>query len=142
MIKKITGKNFRRYGRMIEYPDQHRKSRTVNLFCIVVCELKTRGCRIAYLVLRDRFIKKLEMHPFSLESFEPVRGKSLLFVSKKRDPKEIECFYLDRPVVLKKGIWHGVISLTRESEIKLTENAKVKCVYWPLDFRLSASQQQ
>lgn len=127
-VKKISAANFRRYGTIIEYPNKHSKSRKVNLFRIVLKEPKPTGWRIAYLIVRDRFIKRLEQHPGSFESFEPVKGKSLLYVSARPDGK-IECFRLDRPVILKKGIWHGVVTLGPESEIKIAENAKVKCVY-------------
>ena len=40
--------------------------------------------------------------------------------------------FLDRPVVLRKGVWHGIITLGKESEVKITENAHVRCVYWQL----------
>ena len=136
MIKKITPKSFRKYGCLIAYPKKNLKSKKHNLFRIVLKETKPTGWRIAYLVVRDKAIKKLEQHPFSFESFEPVRGKSLLYVAKKKNAKNIESFLLDRPVILKKNIWHGVVTVGRESEIKLTENTKVKCVYWPLSFRL------
>ena len=132
MIKPLTPAHFRRYGWLIGYPDKNKKSKTVNLFRIVLKETKTKGWRIAYLVLRDKTIKRLEQHPHSFESFEPVSGKTLLYVAKSKTLSAIECFRLDRPVILKKGVWHGVVTLTQESEIKLTENARVKCVYWPL----------
>ncbi len=131
MIKTINVKNFRPYGWVIEYPNKHLKGNTRNLFRIVLTESQRIGWRIAYLIVRDKTIKRLECHPHSFESFEPILGKSLLFVAKTQDMASIECFSLDRPVILKKGIWHGVVATTDECEIKLTENAKVKCVYWP-----------
>lgn len=137
MIKKITKENFRRYGWLIAYPQKHLKSKRHNLFRVVLTEPSIKGWRIAYLVLRDRSIGRLEKHPRSFESFEPVSGRTLLYVTKHKDPAGIECFYLDKPVILKKGIWHGVVARSRESEIKLTENAKVQCVYWKLDHPLS-----
>lgn len=136
MIKQITSANFRRYGRIIEYPNKKSKSAKANLFRIVLTEPKIKGWRIAYLIVRDKTIKRLEHHPDSFESFEPIKGKSLLYVSTQPDPKTIECFYLNSPVILKKGIWHGIVTLSKESEMKLTENAKVQCVYWPLGFKL------
>lgn len=131
MIKKITAENFKKYGRIIGYSGKYLKDKNVNLFCIVLREKKKLGWRIAYLVLRDRTICRLERHLCSFESFEPVRGRCLIYLSGKRNA-EIECFYLDRPVVLKKGIWHGVVTRTPESEIKITENADVECVFWKL----------
>jgi ureidoglycolate hydrolase len=136
MITKITRENFRAYGWVIEYPKKHLKGKTKNLFRIVLTEKGRQGWRIAYLIVRDTTIKRLECHPHSFESFEPVRGRSLIFVAKEKDERTIECFAIDRPIILKKNIWHGVVTLSNECEIKLTENAKVKCVYWPLSVRL------
>ncbi|MFA5039336.1 MAG: hypothetical protein WC732_06615 [Candidatus Omnitrophota bacterium] len=65
-----------------------------------------------------------------METFEPVEGRGLLFVSLKKDPRDIVCFYLDKPVILRKSIWHGVVALGREADIKITENSSVRCVYW------------
>lgn len=135
---KINSKNFRKYGWVIEYPDKSSKDKKKNLFRIVIREKEQLGWRIAYLVVRDKAIKKLEQHPQSLESFEPVSGKSILYVSNCNDPKEIKSFLLDKPVILKKGVWHGVVTLDKETEIKITENAQVKCVYWPLGFELNS----
>ncbi len=137
MINKIDSKNFRKYGWVIEYPKKGSEDRKKNLFRIIVKEKALLGWRIAYLIVRDKAIKKLEQHPESLESFEPVYGRSILYVSNRNNPKEIKSFFLDKPVILKKGVWHGVVTLDGETEIKITENAKVKCVYWPLGFELN-----
>ncbi len=115
-IRKITEENFRRYGWVIGYPNKARKSKRHNLFRIVLKEPVSRGWRIAYLVVRDKTIKRLEHHPHSFESFEPVSGKSLLFLAPAKAPEEIECFLLDRPVILKKKIWHGIVASGREAE--------------------------
>ncbi len=54
-----------------------------------------------------------------------------------KDPDKITCFYLDRAVILRKNIWHGLVTLGTESEIKITENSKVKTRYWSLGFSLN-----
>jgi ureidoglycolate hydrolase len=133
-IKTITSANFRRYGTIIDYPDKKAKGAKRNLWRIVHREEKKVGWRIAYLVLRDKTVGRLECHPDSDETFEPVRGRALFFVSK--DLGSLECFYLDKPFVLKKGIWHALLTLTPETEIKITENVKVSCRYQPLRMRL------
>ena len=140
MIKKITAKSFRPYGRIIEYPNKHLKGNKRNLFRIVLTEKNRCGWRIAYLIVRDKTIKRLESHPYSFESFEPLTGRSLIYVTKKMDTRSIQCFELDRPIILNKGIWHGVVTLNDESEMKLTENANVKCVYWALGYPLPGNQ--
>ena len=130
--KKINSRDFRRYGRVIEYPGKEKKGTQKNLFRIVLKETGKTGWRIAYLIVRDRKIRRLEQHPYSFESFEPVKGRSLLYVAARKDEKAIECFHLDKPIILKKGVWHGVVTLSPETEIKISENKDVKCVYWPL----------
>ena len=129
MPKKINIKSFLPYGRVIEYARKKSGSGKKNLFCVILKELGPLGWRIAYLIVRDKAINKLEQHPDSYESFEPMRGESLLYLAHPRNPAKIECFILDRPVILNKGVWHGVVTLGSESEIKITENAQVKCVY-------------
>ena len=129
--KKITSFNFRKFGWVIDLPDRNKKPKNINLFRIVVRQ-SGPGWRIAYLVVRDAFISKLEQHPDSLESFEPVSGRGLIYLTRKKDSRSIECFFLDRPVILKKGIWHGVLKTGGDFDVKITENSKVKCVYWKI----------
>ena len=141
MIKKITAKNFKKYGWVIEYAGKRPENKNGNIFRIILKENGKTGWRIAYLVVRDKTIDKLEQHPGSFESFEPVQGRSLIYLSDGSMSK-IESFYLDKPVILDKGIWHGVVSLTPESEIKITENAEVESVYWTLEKCLRVKQSQ
>ncbi|MFH1442228.1 MAG: hypothetical protein ABIH18_09370 [Candidatus Omnitrophota bacterium] len=133
MVKKITARSFKPYGWVIEYLNKDSKSPKNNLFRIVLREKEKTGWRIAYLIVRDKNFNKLEQHIDSFESFEPVKGRSLIYLAKSKQADKIECFYLDKPVILKKNIWHAVVTKSRESEIKITENAKVKCGYWVLE---------
>lgn len=137
MIQRITPRSFKAYGSIIDHPlkDDYRGKK--NLFRIVLCEKKRCGWRIAYLVVRDKEIACLEQHPGTFESFEPVQGRSLLYLATSRDPLKITCFYLDKPVILKKNIWHGLVVVGQKAEIKITENAWVKTVHWKLGFKLS-----
>jgi len=114
---------------LIHYPRKGLKHPAYNLFRVVLTERSRTGWRIAYLIVRDKKVRRLEQHPDSYESFEPLRGRSLLFVAKRPCLDGVRCFLLDRPVILNKGIWHGVVAAGRESEIKLTENSRVVCRY-------------
>jgi len=133
-IKKINAGNFRPYGWVIEYPAKNSRGKNANLFHVVIREKGDFGWRIAYLVVRDKRVERLEQHRLSYESLEPVKGASLLYVSLKKDPEEIACFYLDRPVILKKCVWHGILTLNGSAEIKITENRRVRSAYWRLGF--------
>jgi len=114
---------------VIEYPGKNSRARSKNLFRVVLKEPAKTGWRIAYLVVRDKAVSKLEQHPDSFESFEPVCGRSILYVADAGNNGNAACFLLDKPVILKKGIWHAIASIGKESEIKITENSKVRCVY-------------
>ncbi|MCA9395212.1 MAG: hypothetical protein KC900_13515 [Candidatus Omnitrophica bacterium] len=129
--------NFRPYGKIIEYPNMETKGRVRNLWRIVHTENGRTGWRVAYLVLRDRTIGRLECHPHSDETFEPVRGKALIFTALHKDPGAVRCFVLDKPLILRKGVWHGLVTCSPETEIKITENSKITCRYWKLDRRIS-----
>jgi ureidoglycolate hydrolase len=135
-VKKINKNNFRRFGRVIEYPKDKPSLKDRNLFKVILKEKEKLGWRIAYLLVREKSIKRLEAHLNTFESFEPVCGKSLIYLALNKGIPQIECFYLDKPVILNKGVWHGIVTLDGESEIKITENAKVKSAYWPLGFSL------
>jgi ureidoglycolate hydrolase len=136
MVLSPDKKNFRKYGKIIEYPSKAAKGTVRNLWRIVHRQPDPTGWRVAYLVLRDKTIGRLERHPDSDETFEPVRGRARLFVACDKNVKSVECFLLDKPIILYKGIWHGVVSLTEEAEIKIFENHQVTCEYWPLGKRV------
>ena len=131
-VRTITREAFWPYGWVIEYPDKALQPRDKTLFTVILREKKKVGWRIGYLLQRDRQLRRLEQHPDSFETFEPVAGKTLLYVSDRKDKKHIVCFRLDPHVILKKGIWHDVVTLGKESEIKICENSDVQCRYWPL----------
>jgi len=141
LIQSPGRKNFKQYGKIIEYPSKELKGTKRNLWRIVHTVAEKNGWRVAYLVLRDKTIGRMESHPASDETFEPVAGEALIFVSTEKDFKRIECFRLDKPVILYKGTWHGLISLSPETEIKITENSRVECRYWELGFRMKKPAQ-
>lgn len=133
--------SFRPYGKIIEYPNKEAKGRVRNLWRIVHAESGRTGWRVAYLVLRDRTIGRLECHPTSDETFEPVRGRALIFTALRKDFAAMRCFILDKPLIIRKGVWHGLVTCSPETEIKITENSKVTCRYWELGRRISRPEE-
>ncbi|MBU0634593.1 MAG: ureidoglycolate lyase [Candidatus Omnitrophica bacterium] len=130
--KKINKNNFKKFGWVIEWQGPENK-KSKNQFRIVVNDAKVTGWRIAYLIVREKRINRLERHPYSMESFEPVKGKSILYVSTQKKPRDIEAFILDKPIVLKKGIWHGIVTLGQQAHVKITENNTVHMRILELD---------
>jgi hypothetical protein len=79
----------------------------------------------------------LESLPDSLETFEPVKGKTIITLAPNKRPDKAEAFFLDRPLVLKKGVWHNVAAISKECEIKIFENIEVKTEYYYLQEGIS-----
>lgn len=134
--KKINKNNFKKFGWVIEWQGRENK-KSKNQFRIVVNDAKVKGWRIAYLIVREQRIDRLEQHPYSIESFEPVKGKAILYVSCQKQPRDIQAFALDKPVVLKKGVWHGIVSVGREAQVKITENNIVRTRIFELNVWIS-----
>lgn len=126
-IKKLTRKSVEPYAMIIDgscVPDSGKG----NNFGILMKE-KSRGWRIGYLVVRDRAIKRMERHPDSFETFEPVKGRLVIAFAGNKDPAKTEFFFLDKGVVVKKGIWHEVAAIGGSAEVKIFENIEVKTEY-------------
>lgn len=122
-IKNITAENFERYGKVLEFSKDFEGH-----FEIMVRE-PAQPWRLAVLRVKNRVSTFLENHPDSMESFEPVRGTTLLIVAENNNPDDYEVFLLDKPVCLQKGIWHDVVALSDDIFIKITENIEVGCVF-------------
>lgn len=121
-IHRITHRSIKPYGRIID-------SRCVkddgvgNRFGILLKE-KSPGWRIGYLIVRDRVIWRVEYHD-SLETFEPVCGKTIIALGTFRAPDRLKVFLLDKPICLNKGTWHDVAAVSKRAEIKIVENIEV-----------------
>ncbi|MFV0503902.1 MAG: ureidoglycolate lyase [Lachnospirales bacterium] len=131
-IESITIENFAPYGSVLEFPKDCKED-----FFIVETE-KNEPWRLAVFRYRNKDIKTMEMHITSKESFEPLRGITVIVVALEESLDDYKAFVLDKPICLKKGIWHQVMSLTPESEVKITENLEVESEYRDLKKSISA----
>ena len=127
-IHKITAKAIKPYGRIIDSSCVKDDGKWNN-FGILLKE-KSEGWRIGYLILRDDKIERLERHPDSLETFEPVKGKAVIALALPGSPDSVNFFYLDKPIVLNKNIWHDLFAISGKCEIKIFENIEVKTEYY------------
>ena len=98
----------------------------------MIRDSKVTGWRIAYLIVPKKRVDFLDKHLCSYESFEPIKGKSIIYVANKKNFKDIEAFTLDTPVVLRKGLWHNVVTIGKEAHIKITENNYVDFIKYHL----------
>jgi ureidoglycolate hydrolase len=131
-IKTINAENFGRYGVVLEHVDQEEGYEPL-------VTVQSRGWIWAVLTFRLKSIPRIERHPTSKESFEPVFGTTIIVVAPPEDPEAIEAFLLDQAVMLHEGVWHEVMALSDVARVKITENNDVTSEYHDLGFALSAA---
>ncbi len=127
-INTITKDNFAKYGTIIDFTGKEE-----NPSFEVIITSENDPWRIAMLRVEEREYTFLEKHPSSLETFEPVDGVCLLLVSLDTENSAYEYFLLDRPVCLNKDVWHGIVTLTDVSKVKITENLEVDTDFYYLN---------
>ena len=123
-IESITKEAFAPFGTVIEFPEKCRED-----FYIADTDPQNPW-RVAVFRYSNHSIKTIENHPSSKETFEPLKGVTVLLVAQNETPEKYQGFILDKPVCLKKGVWHQVLSLTPSAEVKITENLEVESVFY------------
>lgn len=129
-IETISRENFSPYGTILKFNDD----RPDNLFEVLVTEPE-KPWRLALFRVLNRECRKLECHPVSMESFEPLKGVGILLAAEPQSPDAWHAFLLDQPVCLHKGVWHAMVTLTDETVVKITENLEVDSEFYefPMD---------
>jgi ureidoglycolate hydrolase len=122
-IHKLTKRSIAPYGRIIDASGVKYKPGD-NGFGVIFKE-RSAGWRVAYLVVRERRITRLENHPNTAETFEPVRGAAVMALAANPEPEKFKLFLLDKPIIVKKGVWHNVAARSKNCEIKICEGIKV-----------------
>lgn len=87
--------------------------------------------QIGYLDQIGKKVDKLECHPNTSEVFVPIYGDAVMLLSVNPE-KDIVAFKLEKPIVLNKGVWHGVISLSENSKMLIVESSDVIDQYYDL----------
>jgi ureidoglycolate hydrolase len=116
---------FEPFGRILEpQPGESASQSEKNVFDFFVpFTERSAGWSIGYLSYTGRVLQQLERHPNTPEVFSPLTGDALLVLAV--DPAEeatFRAFRLDKPIVLNRGVWHGVICLSRQVKILIVEN--------------------
>ncbi len=130
-LQSIQRESFDRYGKVLEFTPGFDDQ-----FEIVITEDK-EPWRLAVFRYKNKEISRMECHPTSLESFEPLSGLTVLVVAEHDKPDEYEAFILDKPVCLYKGVWHQVLALTDEAQVKIAENLDVSSKFYDLEKPIS-----
>lgn len=103
-----------------------------------VVTVESTGWIWAVKTFHNKTIHQIDSHPDTKESFEPVWGTPLLVVAPPDQPDSVEAFLLDEPVLLDESVWHGLIALSAQARVKITENREVTGIAYSLGFELTA----
>lgn len=126
-LQSVQKDTFEKYGKVLEFTEDCSEP-----FEIIITE-EEKPWRLAVFRYRNKTVKRMECHPLSLESFEPLKGLTVLIVAEHDHPEAYEAFILDKPVCLYKGIWHQVLALTEEGQVKIAENLEVTSEFYDLE---------
>ena len=125
-LESVSAQAFAPFGSVIEFPEDFE-----DIFYIVETDTENPW-RVAVFRYTNKEIRTIECHPTSKETFEPLHGVTVLLVSEHDTPDDYRAFLLDKPICLKKGVWHQTLSLTDEAVVKITENLEVESVFHEL----------
>ena len=134
----LIQESFELFGRILEPLSKEtpkvKKEGFFNFF--VVFKEFAKGWQIGYFEQMIKVVEELECHPNTPEVFIPLSGETILLVAVAPE-KEICAFKLDKPIVLNRGIWHGVVSLSESSEILIIENSDATSEFHELEKPIS-----
>ena len=85
-LQSVQRETFLPYGVVLEFPAGIEET-----FCIITTEEK-EPWRLAVFRYTNKEIQRMECHPTSRESFEPLHGLTVLVVATHENPEEYEAF--------------------------------------------------
>ena len=123
-VRALDAAGFAPYGKVLEIaePNATMAAEGRNEFKVVDESDNADGWRLAVQIVRGRELLQVGHHPNSKETFEPVSGTAVICVAPFERPEQLEAFVLDQPVVVDAKVWHGLIALSREAVVKISEN--------------------
>jgi ureidoglycolate hydrolase len=131
-IEPIAPEGFEPFGWVISHdPDGER-------FQVITADPDATGWQIACNRIANRGVDQLARHPNTLESFEPLTGVAVLVLAPAGAPDNLRAFLLDRPVCIRKNIWHATLTLSEVATVKISENVHVDAEFHPLGQTLEA----
>lgn len=134
-ISELTQELFSPYGRILEPEDKEipEVSEPEIFDFYVTFKESSQDWQIGYLKQTGKIVAKLECHPNTAEVFSPVSGNAVLILATEPGREgTMRAFKLEKPIVLNRGIWHGVITISEQSEMLIVESPDVTDEYHQL----------
>ena len=129
---------FEPFGRVLEpQSNETPKNKKEGVFdFFVILKEFSKGWQVGYFRYSGKILKILECHPTTPEAFIPQNGEAILLLAINPE-EEITAFKFDKPIVLNRGIWHGLISLSEKAEMLIVENPDVTSKFYELEKSIS-----
>jgi ureidoglycolate hydrolase len=118
-LRRITPESFARYGQVLVW-DAAQGQR------LQVATEESAGApwMLATFRVDAHEITYLAEHPDSIELFAPLSGVAVLLLALPEAPESYEAFLLDVPVVINRGVWHGMCALSEAAILGIAENVE------------------
>ncbi|MCC5849513.1 MAG: hypothetical protein JJU29_15630 [Verrucomicrobia bacterium] len=114
----LTPEAFAPYGEVL------RRDPEGELFQPLHTEGQSRGWRVALLDCRPGPVRRVHRHPDSEECFALLQGRACIAVAAPDTPEEIQLFFLEEPICIRRNVWHEVVS-REQARIFIAENAEI-----------------
>jgi ureidoglycolate hydrolase len=138
----LTQELFKPYGRILK-PEANETSEVseAGIFDFYVTfKESSQDWQIGYLIQIGKIVDKLECHPNTAEVFSPINGEAVLILATAPANEDtMRAFKLEKPIVLNRGVWHGVIALSEKSEMLIVESPDVVDEFYQLSQPMTVS---
>jgi ureidoglycolate hydrolase len=118
-LQRITLASFARYGQVLAWDAAQGQQLQV-----AIEETAGAPWMLATFRVDAPAVTYLAQHPDSIELFAPVTGSALLLLALPDTPENAEAFLLDVPVVINRGVWHGMCALSEAAIVAIAENVE------------------
>ncbi|MBN1399450.1 MAG: ureidoglycolate lyase, partial [Anaerolineae bacterium] len=124
-LQVITAEGFAPFGTVVDWGTE--LEQTGRPFHILMRSEAPTGWRLAVSRVTVRQIELIAHHPDTAELFAPIAGRCALVVAPRGPFREeaVEVFFLDRPVCVAAGVWHGTFALSEAGTLLIAENLEV-----------------
>ena len=138
-LEAITEASFAPFGTVVDWSAELEASGRP--FHILVRSEEPTGWRLAVARWTMRAARRIEYHPDSEELYAPLSGTTVLVVADPGEAPEgrLRAFLLDRPVCLRRGVWHATLTLSEAAVRLIAENLEVAGVGVDLSEPVTAS---
>ncbi len=117
-LGRITPDSFAPYGRVLVWDPAQGQLQ------VAIEESAGAPWMLATFRVAAHEVTYLAMHPDSIELFAPLSGIAVLLLALPEAPESYAAFVLDVPVVINRGVWHGLCALSAAAILGIAENVE------------------